>query len=137
MAILLGIVSARLLYAHGEGQGYTQTVPHFSAQTGPSTNNQVVAVPREVWNELRPTSGEYIQRRDPDATAADGDCFHFFWKPSLWNRFALVHRPDICMPGIGWQTAAPPQSIDVDLNGHAVRFYVFSFRRGTAHALEL
>ena len=137
MAILLGIISARLLYAHAEGEGYTQKTPHFTAQTGSSTRNELAPVPREVWNELRPTTGEYIRHRGSEEAPVAGDCFHFFWKPSVWNRFALVHRPDICMPGIGWQTAAPPESIDVDLNGHPVRFYLFSFRRGTAHALEL
>jgi exosortase/archaeosortase family protein len=137
IAIVLGIISARLLYAHNEGSGYTQTGPHFSSQTGPSTMNELAPVPREVWNELRPTSGEYIRHRAADGTQSDGDCFHFFWKPSVWNRFALVHRPDICMPGIGWQSAAPPESVDVDLNGRSVRFYLFRFRRGSAHALEL
>ena len=137
IAIAAGIISARLLYAHGEGQGYTQTAPHFTAQTGPSSMNETVPVPREVWNELRPTSGEYIRHRPTTNPQAHGDCFHFFWKPSVWNRFALVHRPDICMPGIGWQNAAPAESIDVELNGRSVRFYLFRFRRGDAHAVEL
>jgi exosortase/archaeosortase family protein len=137
LAVLAGIVFARLVYAHGEGQGYSQEAPHFTVQAGPGSVNELVAVPKEVWNELRPTSGEYIRHRASAGTETKGDCFHFFWKPSVWNRFALVHRPDICMPGIGWQTAAAPESVDVDLNGRPVRFYLFRFRRGGAQALEL
>jgi exosortase/archaeosortase family protein len=137
IALLAGIVFARLLYAHGEGQGYSQEAPRFVAETGPASMNEIVAVPKEVWNELRPTSGEYIRHRASERTNTEGDCFHFFWKPSVWNRFALVHRPDICMPGIGWETAAAPESVDIDFNGQAVRFYLFRFRRGNAQAVEL
>ena len=62
-AIVAGIIFARFLYAHGEGEGYTQKDPHFTAHTGASSMNELVPVPREVWNELRPTSGEYIRHR--------------------------------------------------------------------------
>ena len=137
LVILAGIFGARFVYARADGLAYQQTNPRFSAQTGGSLLNQLTPVPREVWNELRPTSGEYVRHSDPTASAAQGDCFHFFWKPSVWNRFVLVHRPDICMPGIGWQSAGPAETIDLDLAGKSVRFYLFRFRRGNIHALEL
>ena len=74
-------------------------------------------------------------RRDlPGGTA---DSYHFFWKPSPWNRFALVHRPDVCMPGIGWETVGRPTPVEVDFGEHGVRCYAFRFRRGNVHALEL
>lgn len=137
IAIVAGIFGARLVYARAEGLAYMQTTPRFTARVGAATLNRLAPVPREVWNELRPTSGEYVRHDDPNAAGGAGNCFHFFWKPSVWNRFVLVHRPDICMPGIGWQSAGPAEPVDLDLNGQAVRFYLFRFQRGNTHALEL
>jgi hypothetical protein len=66
-----------------------------------------------------------------------GEVFHFFWKPSPWNRFVLVHRPDICMPGVGWESSGSPESITIDFFGHQAQLYLFRFRRGDTEALEL
>ena len=138
LALVAGIFGARLVCARADAASHEQTSPHFVAQIDSSGPNRLLAVPREVWNELRPTSGEYIHRERAASSDEGGDCYHFFWKPSVWNRFALVHRPDICMPGIGWQAAGPPpQAIDLEIDGHRVRFYLFRFRRGDTHALEL
>ncbi len=137
IAIVAGIFGARLVYARAEGRVYMQTSPRFTARMGTATLNRLAPVPREVWNELRPTSGEYVRHGDSDLAGRTGDGFHFFWKPSVWNRFVLVHRPDICMPGIGWQSVGPAEPVDLDLDGRAVRFYLFRFQRGNTHALEL
>ena len=94
-----------------------------------------VRLPRGVWDELHPTSGEYIRVRNPQLGA--GEVFHFFWKPSPWNRFVLVPRPDICMPGAGWESGGSPESITIDLSGHRTQIYLFRFRRGDTEALEL
>ena len=133
--LLLGIFSARLVYARAEAQAHTQTAPYFSPRAD-APGNQVVPVAREVWNDLRPTSGEAVRHTSTDP-AAGGEGFHFFWKPSVWNRFVLVHRPDICMPGIGWQSDGAPEPIDLKFGDQNVRFYLFKFRRGDVHALEL
>lgn len=137
IALPAGIFGARVMYARAEGMAYLQTAPRFTVRLDGSIPNRWAPVPREVWNELRPTSGEYVQRSDSQTGGARGDGFHFFWKPSVWNRFVLVHRPDICMPGIGWQTAGPAEAVDIDLDGGPVRFYLFRFQRGETHALEL
>ena len=132
-----GLVAARAVTAHIEAKDATQTSPFFTAKLNSSTGNRLGRIPRTVWNELHPTSGEYI-RHDAGTTAAGGaDCFHFFWKPSPWNRFALVHRPDICMPGVGWQLDGPAELHEARLDGHALRFYLFRFHRGATNALEL
>jgi exosortase len=134
---LAGILSARLLYARAEAQDHTQTRPRFVARLEDSSVNRREPVPREVWNELHPTSGEYVRNQNREIPGGGADCFHFFWKPSVWNRFALVHRPDICMPGIGWETDGAAKPVDAEVDGHPVRFYLFRFRRGNTHALEL
>ncbi len=133
--LLAGIFSARLLYARADAQAHTQTVPFFYTRVdGPGI--RLLPVGQEVLNELRPTSGESV-RRDSDDGVTAGYCFHFFWKPSVWNRFVLVHRPDICMPGIGWESTGAPEPIEVKFGDDHIRFYVFRFRRGDVHALEL
>ncbi len=135
VAGILGIAAAQILSAKIEAQDRTQTTPFFFVRENPPASQTRVQLPRDVWNELHPSSGEYIRTRD--AELGPGDSFHFFWKPSPWNRFVLVHRPDICMPGVGWETVGGPESITIDFSGHQVQLYVFRFRRGDAQALEL
>ncbi|MEP7078724.1 MAG: exosortase/archaeosortase family protein [Chthoniobacterales bacterium] len=132
-----GFVGARLLSARFDWQQGVQTAPFFSAQVDGTTGTQLIPVPRDIWNELRPTSGEYIRRASSNIPRGVADLFHFFWKPSPWNRYALVHRPDICMPGIGWEMSVSPEPITIDFNGFAVRCYAFQFHRGNDHAIEL
>ena len=137
LCFVAGIICARALYARLEARDRTQTAPFFTARIDNSGGNRQAPIPRDIWNELRPTSGEYVRRESPELPRGVGDCFHFFWKPSPWNRFALVHRPDICMPGVGWKPDGEPDPFDVVLNGRSIRCYIFRFQRGNAHALEL
>jgi len=133
IAGIFGIAIAQIVSAKIEARDQTQTAPFFSVREDASQTR--VQLPRDVWNELHPTSGEYIRTRDSRLGA--GEVFHFFWKPSPWNRFVLVHRPDICMPGVGWETTGPPESITIDFSGHQTQLYLFRFRRGDIEALEL
>jgi exosortase len=137
LTFLAGIVSARALSVRLEAKDATQTSPFFVAKIDKSGTNRLGKIPREVWNELRPTTGEYIRHDNAALPRGGADCFHFFWKPSPWNRFALVHRPDICMPGVGWQMIGAAEVRETELDGHPLRCYIFRFHRGNAHALEL
>jgi exosortase len=137
LCFLAGIIYARAFYAQLEAQDRTQTAPFFTARIDNSSGNRQAPIPRDIWNELHPTSGEHVRRESPELPPGGGDCFHFFWKPSAWNRFALVHRPDICMPGVGWKPDGEAEPFDVALNGRSIRCYIFRFQRGNAHALEL
>jgi len=133
VAGILGIAIAQIVSAKIEAGDQTQTASFFSVrETQPQTR---VRLPRDVWNELHPSSGEYIRVRDPQWGA--GETFHFFWKPSPWNHFVLVHRPDICMPGIGWKMTGAPEPITIEFSGGQKQFYLFRFRRGEIEALEL
>src|SRR4029077_15345529 len=133
IAGIFGIGIAQIVSAKIEARDQTQTAPFFFLREDPSQTR--VRLPRDVWNELHPTSGEYI--RIHDSRLGVGEIFHFFWKPSPWNRFVLVHRPDICMPGVGWESSGPPESITIDFFGHQTQLYLFRFRRGNTEALEL
>src|SRR5207244_11754016 len=114
IAGIFGIAIAQIVSAKIETRDQTQTAPFFSVREGPSQTR--VQLPRDVWNELHPTSGEYIRTRNSRLGA--GEVFHFFWKPSPWNRFVLVHRPDICMPGLCWETMGRPEAITIDFSRH-------------------
>jgi exosortase len=133
IAGIFGIAIAQIVSAKTEARDQTQTAPFFSVQEDSSQTR--VRLPRDVWNELHPTSGEYVRIRNP--RLGTGEVFHFFWKPSPWNRFVLVHRPDICMPGVGWESSGRPESITVDFSGHQTQLYLFRFWRGDIEALEL
>ena len=129
---IAGIAAAQILSSRLEARDQTQTTPFFVLQ--PNANWKRVELPREVWRELHPTSGNYYRARLDRGVA---DSFHFFWKPSPWNRFLLVHRPDICMPGFGWESQGAPERIAVDFSPHQVQFHAFRFKREKLHALEL
>ena len=137
IAGVAGLIAARSLYAVIESRAGTQVAPFFTARTDEAAGDQIVSVPKEIWNELRPTSGEYIRRHDAELPRGVADFYHFFWKPSPWNRFALVHRPDICMPGVGWESSGAPATVEIDFHGRKVRFYAFRFQRGENYALQM
>jgi len=137
IAGMIGLISAQSISAAIEWQDHAQTSPFFRVRADAAPGQRLVRVPKEIWNELRPTTGEHIQRKDAELAEGEADLYHFFWKPSAWNRFVLVHRPDICMPGVGWQQVGPPARLDVDFDGGEVRCYVFRFWRENYHALQL
>src|SRR5207302_1875595 len=76
IAGVFGIAIAQIVSAKIETRDQTQTAPFFSVREDPSQTQ--VQLPRDVWNELHPTSGEYIRIRNPRPGA--GETFHFFWK---------------------------------------------------------
>ena len=136
VSVVIGLVAARAAVMHLEKKDQTQKAPFFTIRIDDSRRNRAGTIPKPVWDELHPASGEYIHHED-GTSSRGADCFHFFWEPSPWNRFALVHRPDICMPGVGWQLDGPADSIETELSGQSLRFYVFRFHRDEVRALEL
>ncbi len=130
VAGMIGLVAARIAAARIDAQDRTQTTAFFSVRDDAQV--QPVALPRDVLRELNPTSGEFFRTKGGTA-----DCFHFFWKPSPWNRFVLVHRPDVCMPGVGWQQIGAAQPLTVRFGDRRVRFYAFRFRHLQTQALEI
>jgi exosortase len=137
LSFITGIICARSLSAYLERRDQTQTVPFFIAKIDQTNGNKLQRVPPTIWNELHPTSGESIRPSNPKTGDGNAGLYHFFWKPSPWNRFVLVHRPDICMPGVGWKLIGGPELIDVSLNDQPIRFYAFQFQRENLYALEL
>jgi exosortase len=135
IAGVAGVAAGKIVSTKIETQDRTQTAAFFSVRDNGNVSQTRIELPRDVWNELHPSSGEAIRVRDSRLGYAES--YHFFWKPSPWNRFVLVHRPDICMPGVGWQSAGGPEALTVDFNGREVQLYAFRFQRGDTEALEL
>ena len=135
VAGLAGIITAQVVSGKLDAQDRTQTAAFFFLRDDPGVSQTRIDLPRDVWNELHPSSGEAIRVRDRHLGYAES--YHFFWKPSPWNRFVLVHRPDICMPGVGWQSAGGPEPVTIDVSGRSLQLYAFRFRRGDIEALEL
>jgi exosortase len=135
VSLVVGLTGARIFSARLDARAASQTSPFFAPRT--SDADRSGDIPKSVWTELHPSSGEYIRHRNDGLPKGGADCFHFFWKPSPWNRFALVHRPDVCMPGVGWSSVGGATAQEIELDGRRLRFHVFRFRRGNTHALEL
>jgi exosortase len=53
--------------------------------------------------------------------------FHIFWKTSRANGKALTHRPDICMPSVGWKIDGEVTRKTYPLAGRPLDWYAFNF----------
>lgn len=82
---------------------------------------------------LRPTEGKLLLRQFPLPMAA----YHFYWNPSYDNASHLYHRPDVCMPGVGWIPEGVPKKLDLIINGQKTEWTAFAYQRGDIHATLL
>ncbi len=53
--------------------------------------------------------------------------YHIFWKTSRANGKALTHRPDICMPSVGWRIDGQVTRETYRLADRSIDWYVFNF----------
>jgi hypothetical protein len=53
--------------------------------------------------------------------------YHIFWKTSRANGKALTHRPDVCMPSVGWRIEGEVARESYRLAGRPIDWYVFNF----------
>lgn len=61
---------------------------------------------------------------------------HLFWTPdAAVPSQAYSHRPDICLPGAGWQEIGEPVETTVTVNGRAFPGVLFRFRHAYAERL--
>jgi hypothetical protein len=65
-----------------------------------------------------------------DERGAQWALFFFEWKPGTGRSaiLARVHRPEICLPGIGLRETGPRESIKVDVEGTALTFESLQFQ---------
>ena len=99
----------------------------------PKLTDSATTVRREfdeqVWRLLAADSGVQFDIVPNGPDQARLSVYHLFWKPSPYVQYALGHRPDICMPGAGWNLRSEVRKTRIDFNGHAMDFAVFTFDR--------
>src|SRR5438132_6899298 len=86
IAGIFGIGIAQIVSAKIEAGDQTQMAPFFFVREDPSQTR--VCLPRDVWNELHPTSGEYFRARNPGSSAAAAR--RLFWRRSPWHRRGVI-----------------------------------------------
>ncbi len=82
--------------------------------------------PDEVMSILRADEGGYKL----PLRSEEGLAYHFFWRPARTNGKVFFHRPDVCMPGGGWDQIGDAALIRGTLNGRTTVIHHFRFRRG-------
>jgi exosortase len=135
---LLGMTVAMFVTVHAwywvlQWKAKPQTEPQFTVLPG----NTKQEFEPSVWDQLKPTTGDLVDRKVADAPLGSVSIHHLFWRPSAMSRTALHHRPDVCMPGSGWKQQGSVEETEVTLNGQSLRFMVFHFTRGEYKAVML
>lgn len=131
---LFGITLGMFLTVHGwykvlEFRANPQKAPAFSAILDPKSGNEKKEFAGDVWAQLGATQGDSIVRRESSAPLGFVSSSHLFWKPSAMSRTALHHRPDVCMPGSGWQAEGDVGETTVEISGKPLKFVTFKFWR--------
>jgi exosortase len=134
---LLGLTVVMFLAVHGwykvlELRARPQTKPAFTALLGEGTGNERQEFAGDVWTRLGATEGDSVRRREPVAPMGMLSSSHLFWRPSAMSRTALHHRPDVCMPGSGWEAEGDVGETTVEISGRPFKFVVFRFTRDEA-----
>ncbi|MEO6846432.1 MAG: exosortase/archaeosortase family protein, partial [Chthoniobacterales bacterium] len=129
-----GFISAQGWYAlHGTLSKETHSI--IADRGGKDPAVEITTVPASVLNILRPTEGTYLQAQDPAGLPMSA--YHFYWAPSRTTAFQVYHRPDICMPGVGWKLAGEITRISVPFGNGAQSWYVFPYERYEVRAFLL
>lgn len=79
-------------------------------------------VPEEVWRQLRPSEGAYLKNDNLLG-------YHFWWAPGKGKASQFYHRPEACMPGVGWQITGEVREFSIPLHGVVGQWTAFPFER--------
>ena len=93
-------------------------------------------VPAGILGTWQPDEYSYI-RESLEGTPGRAIGYHFYWEPRRGNANQLYHRPDRCMPGVGWRIEGDITRETVRLGDRDVVFNVFPFRGPGGPALML
>jgi len=131
---LIAVIGARAWYfgnEHIHPAQFTQ-----SLALNPSTKLEIseLPVPSRILDELQPQTGAYYNIRPPEL--GEAAVYYFFWSPDSQNRTAFFHRPDICMPGAGWEPTQEVRELSIPLGGRRTRWYLFHFKQGKKRIMQ-
>jgi exosortase len=114
-----------------------QLVPQFSARVDEMEGLTKMEWDQEVWNALHADYGDRLELKVPDAPLGTASASHIFYKPSLRIRQAMIHRPDVCMPGSGWKIDGKVEGVTVEMDGYPLDFLVFQFQKDQVRAVQV
>lgn len=113
-----------------------QTKPYFEVNLA-DPGNLKREVPKEIWNELKPTSGGYASRIANDLPSGMANSYYFFWEPSKDNFNILWHHPERCMVGAGWRPNGKSQQVEVAVSGVTNTWLLFPFKNDSTQVLQV
>jgi len=114
-----------------------QTKPYFTPRLDTDPANKIQETEEAVARALGATTSVNLRRSVPEAPMGFVTAYHLFWKPGPHSRFALHHRPDICMPGQGWKMVGKPEPLKVTIGGNPLDFLTFNFERDGLKAIQV
>lgn len=108
---------------------------HRSPRLSVSDTADTVPLPEQMEKVLRPTSGGYLRMRRDGLVPVTG--YHLIWDDSKNNSEALYHRPDACMPGVGWRLVGPAEVASSRIDGSPVEWTALHYEKDGVRVLLL
>jgi exosortase len=62
--------------------------------------------------------------------------YTFFWGPGPDTQVGFFHRPDVCMPSIGWRMIPGSTVLNIPIGGRDTRWHLFEFERDGQKILQ-
>lgn len=129
--VTAGVLAANGWYFFHEMNGAHRESPVLAARAGV----ELSPLPDYVERLIRPTEGAYVRLPRADDSPATG--YHLVWDDRRNNFEALFHRPDVCMPGVGWKLTAPPETARVDMDHTPVDWTILCYERNGMRVVML
>jgi len=134
---VLVFVTIQVWYEVLRWRANPQKEPQFSALLAETPGLTVLEWEPEVWAYLLADRGDRFEVKVSEAPLGYISASHLFWLPSDRSKWAMVHRPDACMPGTGWKSTGPVTETSVAIDGHKLPFLVFDFVREDVRGLQV
>lgn len=122
---LVALAAAHGWYAFHKTDASTE--PLLAIANPGAENITSLPAAMQMLSILAPDEGQYLREQDPEFGTVTG--YHFFWRSSRETINQVYHRPDVCMPGAGWQSLAEPEEFSVELGGRPVQWHLLRYER--------
>lgn len=121
------LLAAPAWYAIHEASPSDRAEPLLSVRRDSQLKIEEIPVPKDILEVLRPQRGGYYRGHAPPWGGIA--IYTFFWSSGSSDLIPAVHRPDVCMLGVGWKLSGDVEKITVNLDGMDTVWHVFPFQR--------